>query len=319
LSGRVLVTGASGFIGRHALTRLASRGYEIHAVSHSTSGAGPNVAWHTTDLLEPGAAERLVRAVRPSHLLHLAWLATPGEFWSSPQNHHWVEASGTLIQEFAAAGGKRVVVAGTCAEYDWASGLCIEGETSLEPATLYGRCKHVLHERTEELTRETGVDAAWGRIFFLYGPYEHPARLVASVIRSLLRGEEARSTHGEQVRDFLHVADVADAFATLVDSEVVGAVNIGSGSPTRIRDLVELIATATGRRELLRIGALPAPPDEAPVVVADVRRLNMELGWVPDLSLEEGVRQTVEWWRGEGRLDDGHRSGRVPSLGHGGD
>src|SRR5206468_4284631 len=142
-------------------------------------------------------------------------------------------------------------------------------------------CKHVLHERTEQLARDAGIDAAWGRIFFVYGPREHPNRLVASVIRSLLRGEEARCTNGEQVRDFLQVADVADAFVALVDSNAAGPLNIASGSPTRVRDLVELVATAVGRRDLLRFGAVPTPPGEPPVLVADVGRLRAELGWVP--------------------------------------
>jgi nucleoside-diphosphate-sugar epimerase len=295
-----LVTGATGFIGRQTLSRLAERGFDVHAVGRSARPARPEATWHTADLLEPGAAERLVRAVRPSHLLHLAWFATPGEFWSSPENHRWVEGSTTLIREFAAAGGERVVVAGTCAEYDWNSGLCVEGETPLEPTTLYGHCKHVLHERTQQLASEAGIAAAWGRIFFVYGPHEHPSRLVASVIRSLLRGTEARCSHGQQVRDFLHVADVADAFAALVDSDAAGPVNIASGSSTRVRDLVELVAAAIGRQDLVRFGAVPTAPGEPPMLVADVRRLREELAWVPRYSLEEGVMQTVEWWRDEG-------------------
>jgi nucleoside-diphosphate-sugar epimerase len=294
-----LVTGATGFIGRNTLARLAERGFDVHAVARSAPPDKSQAIWHTTDLLEPGAARRLVRAIRPSHLLHLAWFATPGEFWSSPENHRWVEASTTLIREFAAADGKRVVVAGTCAEYDWSSSLFVEGETRLEPATLYGRSKHLLYKQTQQLAREAGIAAAWGRIFFVYGPHEHPNRLVASVIRSLLRGTDARCSHGQQVRDFLHVADVADAFVALVDSDTVGPMNIASGSPTRVKDLVELIAAAIGRRDLLRFGAVPTPPGEPPVLVADVRRLREELGWVPRFSLEAGVMQTVKWWRRE--------------------
>jgi nucleoside-diphosphate-sugar epimerase len=295
-----LVTGATGFIGRETLSRLADRGYEVHAVARSEPSSGSEAFWHAADLLEPGAAERLLRSVRPSHLLHLAWFATPGEFWSSPENDRWVEASTTLFREFAAVGGERIVVAGTCAEYDWSSGVCVEGKTPLQPATPYGRSKHLLHERTEQLASEVDITAAWGRIFFVYGPHEHPNRLVASVIGSLLRGTEARCSHGLQVRDFLHVSDVADAFVALLDAEAVGPVNIASGSGTRVRDLVELVAAAIGRQDLLRFGAVPAPPGDPEVLVADVHRLRAELAWAPRFSLEEGVTQTVEWWRQEG-------------------
>jgi nucleoside-diphosphate-sugar epimerase len=297
---RGLVTGATGFIGRHTLPRLAEKGFEVHAVARSAPSDRSDAAWHEVDLLAPGAPERLIHATRPTHLLHFAWFAIPGEFWSSPENDRWLEASTNLIRAFAAAGGERVVVAGTCAEYDWGSGLCVEDETPLAPATLYGRCKHLLHERTVQIAQEAGIAVAWGRIFFLYGPREPPNRLVSSVIRSLLRGEEARCTHGQQVRDFLHVEDVADAFVALLDSDVAGAINIASGKPTRVKDLVELIAEAVGRRDLLRFGALPTPPGDAPAVLADVRRLREELRWVPRFSLEEGVMQTVEWSRREG-------------------
>jgi nucleoside-diphosphate-sugar epimerase len=297
---RALVTGATGFIGRHTLTRLVERGFEVHAAARSAPADRSEATWHETDLLEAGAPERLVRETRPSHLLHLAWFATPGEFWSSPQNDRWLEASTNLVRAFAASGGERVVVAGTCAEYDWGSGVCVEGDTLLEPATVYGRSKHMLHERTEQIAQEAGIAAAWGRSFFVYGPGEDPNRLVASVIRSLLRGEEARCTPGYQVRDFLHVEDVADAFVAVFDSRATGAINIASGTPTRVRDLVELIAEAVGRRDLVRFGAVPKPPGEPSVLVADVRRLRDELGWVPHFSLEEGVLQTVEWWRRKG-------------------
>lgn len=299
---RALVTGATGFIGHHALARLAERGFDVHAVARSVPPGASDATWHAADLLEPGSAQGLVRTIRPSHLLHLAWFALPGEFWSSPENHRWVEASATLIREFSAAGGKRVVVAGTCAEYAWSSGLYIEGKTRLEPGTLYGRSKHALHRWTEQFAYEAGIDAAWGRVFFAYGPREHPSRLVASVILSLLRREEARCTSGDQVRDFLHVGDVADALVALLVSDVAGPVNIASGVPTRVSDLVSLVAAAVGRRELLRLGAIPTPPGEPPLLVADVRRLREEVGWVPRFSLQEGVAQTVDWWRREGAV-----------------
>src|SRR6185312_12912218 len=169
-----------------ALGPLAARGYEVHGV-----------ASRDADLLDPEAVTRLVRDVRPTHLLHLAWYAVPGAFWESPENARWLEASTRLLEAFAVSGGTRAVVAGTCAEYDWSGdGALSEASTPLSPRTAYGEAKNALRAAAERLS----VSLGWGRVFFLYGPHEDPRRLVASVARSLVAGEPARTTHGRQVR-----------------------------------------------------------------------------------------------------------------------
>jgi nucleoside-diphosphate-sugar epimerase len=296
----VLVTGATGFVGRNALEPLRARGYAVHGVHRAAPApAVDGVTWHRADLTAPGEADRVVGDVRPSHLLHLAWYAEPGRFWTAPDNLTWVAASVALIQAFAAGGGRRLVAAGTCAEYDWRHGFCSEGVTPVAPETLYGTAKHALQELLGAYAGPAGVSAAWGRIFFLFGPREHPDRLVSSVIRSLLREEAALCTHGNQIRDFLHVEDVGDAFAALLDSDAEGPVNVGSGDPVALRDLVARIADKLGRRDLVRLGARAAPAGEPPMVVADVRRLRDAVGWTPRRGLDEGLDDTIAWWREE--------------------
>lgn len=295
---RVLLTGATGFVGRQAIAPLRERGYEVHAVSSRPvpPTAGPGVVWHQADLLDSGAARGLVEAVEPTELLHLAWYAEPGRFWTSPENERWLEASLVLLRAFVAAGGRRAVAAGTCAEYDWSAGGTLrEGATAVRPATVYGQAKAALAAEAQRLVPSLG----WGRIFFLYGPGEHPARLVSSVAGALLEGRPAPCTHGRQVRDFLHCADVAAAFAALLASGVAGPVNIASGEPVTLAELVGLIGEATRRPELIELGALPARPDEPPVLIADVGRLREEVGFAPRLGLREGIAATVEWWRRE--------------------
>jgi nucleoside-diphosphate-sugar epimerase len=298
---RVLVTGGTGFIGRQALAALAERGFEVHAVARREPPAelASLAAWHQFDLLDPEGAEGAVAAAEPTHLLHLAWFAEHGAFWTSPENVRWVEASLRLLRVFAGSGGRRAVMAGTCAEYDWSFGTLVEEETPLRPATLYGAAKRGLHEVARAYAAGAGFDLAWGRVFFLYGPHEDAGRLVSSVIGSLLRGEEARTSEGTQVRDFLHVADVADAFAALLASDVTGAVNVASGDGIEIRKVVQRIGELTGREDLLSIGALPARDGDPPQLVADVRRLRDEVGWRPHFSLDQGLREAVDWWRGE--------------------
>ena len=138
---------------------------------------------------------------------------------------------------------------------------------------------------------------AWARIFHLYGPAEAEVRLVPAVILALLDGQVAECTHGEQIRDYLHVEDVASALWAIAKSELCGPVNVGSGQPVKVRKIVETIAQYLQRGKDVAFGALPADPKEPPLLVADVRRLANETGWKPALTLEEGVATTCEWWR----------------------
>jgi nucleoside-diphosphate-sugar epimerase len=295
----VLLTGAMGFVGRHCLTALSARGYEIHAVSHrgiSESGP-PGVHWHQADLLNAAQVSLLVNQIRPTHLLHCAWYAVPGKYWEAQENFEWVEASRHLLKTFADAGGKRAVGVGTCAEYDWSQGHCSEISTPLNPASIYGACKYKLERDLGELGKQKRISTAWGRLFFLYGPHEDTNRLVSSVISSLLQEEPALCSHGEQVRDFLYVQDAGDALVALLDSEVSGAVNIASGVPVRLHEVIEEIADQLHGRHLVQLGARPAPENEPALLVADVARLRDEVRWSPRYNLREGLAQTINWWR----------------------
>ena len=139
---KILVTGASGFIGKHCLPLLVQRGFEVHGTSTTTGFQSPGVQMHQVDLLDHQQVQRLLSIIRPSHLLHLAWIATPPIFWTSPENPKWVQASFSLMQRFIEQGGMRAVFSGSCAEYDWSYGTCSEETTPLHPATLYGKSKN---------------------------------------------------------------------------------------------------------------------------------------------------------------------------------
>lgn len=276
---RVLVTGSSGFVGRHLLPLLASTGWDVVPVRRADA-----------DLRKPTEAAALVDRVKPSHVLHLAWNAQHGQYWTAPDNEDWADGTVAMARAFAATGGRRFVAAGTCAEYDWTSisGPCIEDVTPVFPRTIYGRAKFRACEGVARALDEARVSWAWGRLFFMYGPGEDERRLVPSVVRSLRAGERAKVSAGTQVRDFLHVSDAARAFAALLEGELTGAVNIGSGIPVTIRQVVESLARFAGRPDAVDFGAVAMPQGEPPVLVADITRLT-SLGWQPTTTLAAGL------------------------------
>ena len=249
---RVLVTGAAGFVGRASLKPLRAAGFEVCAVlsprpdtlDREGSALSDTEVRHV-DLTDPAAIDALLEAEGPTHLLHFAWIATPGVYWQSEENYRWLSASRHLLAAFGRSGGVRAVLAGTCAEYDWSRvDVCHERSSPLAdqagPATPYAACKLAMQRSLEEYGDSHGISTAWGRIFFQYGPGEHRDRLIASVIANLLAGREARCTHGRQIRSFLHVEDVGAAFAALLASPVQGPVNIGSGERIAIAELLEI-------------------------------------------------------------------------------
>ncbi|MCZ6665923.1 MAG: NAD(P)-dependent oxidoreductase [Gammaproteobacteria bacterium] len=292
---RVVLTGATGFIGHYCLWELLRNDFEVHALCRRPDTSNTDVKWHAVDLLDSRSASALLETLNASYLLHTAWITTPGEFWTNADNDRWMGASRRLFEHFGAAGGERIVGVGSCAEYDWTDGVCREEETPLEPATLYGRCKLEACRSLEKLAREYGIGWAWGRVFFIYGPGEPHEKLVPAVAGALLAGEEVETTDGRQVRDFIYVEDAARALVGLLDVTSEGAFNIGSGEGVAVRHVIEEIGALTGRGDgLVRFGARTAPTPEPPCIVADISKLRAALSWHPRYTLREGLRREID-------------------------
>ncbi|MDQ3324037.1 MAG: NAD-dependent epimerase/dehydratase family protein, partial [Acidobacteriota bacterium] len=244
----VLLTGATGFVGGCAIAPLLEKGYTVHAVTSKSElpKSDENLIWHKANLLDSDEAENLLKIVRPTHLLHFAWYVEHGKFWNATENVDWLKASLHLVQKFVECGGKRVVVAGTLSEYEESEEDFLSEEIKLDPQSLYAATKTALYQTLEKYTEVVGVSFAWGRVFFMFGKHEPPNRLVPAVICSLLNNETAKTSHGNQIRDFMSTEETAQAYVALLDSDVRGAVNIGSGEARTIKELVLEIAASTG-------------------------------------------------------------------------
>ena len=298
---RILITGASGFLGAQLTRAMVTAGHDVVALTRARDipprlrGLEERITLASGELADTAAIRAVVAAARPEVCLHLAWYAEPGKYLSAPENLPALKASLELVEILAAAGCRRVVGAGTCAEYDTDAGFLRE-EGATRPATLYAAAKLSLCLLGEPLAKAAGMSFAWARIFYPYGPGEDERRLVAAAIGAVLDGRAFAATPGEQVRDYLHVTDVAAAFRVLAECDASGVFNVASGVPVTVRHLLETVGRVTGRPELIRVGALPYRAWEPMMICGNVSRLKA-LGWVPSFALESGLEDTVSWWR----------------------
>jgi nucleoside-diphosphate-sugar epimerase len=290
---KVLVTGAGGLLGRHVVHALFERGIAVVALGRHRPVALTAAQFVPCDMLREARLDDLLRSCGATHLVHLAWETGHGAYWESAVNLRWVDASLRLVEAFVRAGGRHVVVAGSCAEYDWSvGGLCAEEDTPLLPATLYGVAKDATRRLLQAWCARHRVGFAWARVFFPVGEGEDPRRLVPMLVAALRGTGEPLGVNAATRRDFLHADDVAAALLALLHPLAHGAYNVGSGVATPIGDVVELLADQLGA-DAQTVLSLPSRRAPGPgVLVADNRRLR-SLGWTQRLTLQQALARSI--------------------------
>lgn len=306
---RIFVTGATGFIGSRVTRQLLEGGHEVAALlrpgSRSTRlvDISSRLDRITGDLSRlDGRVGAEIAAWRPDACIHLAWYAEPGKYLDATENLPALSGSLRLIEMLMECGCPHFVGAGTCAEYAECHKPVVEMDRT-DPQTLYAACKLALCLTGQQLARLGKLRFAWGRVFHLYGPGEDARRAVPALIRALLRGEEFDATGGEQVRDYLHVDDVAAAFVTMAVRGVSGVYNIASGDPVTMRHLMQAVGSAMAREHLIRFGAVPYRKWEPMFIAGNADRLR-SLGWKPARGLHEGLASAIGYWRAEMQKND---------------
>lgn len=300
---RVFLTGATGFIGSHLARVLVREDLEVFALLRPESDP-----WRIQDILSDlnvihgdllsstSELEEKIKEIRPNTCFHFAWYTEPGVFLGSDLNFKYLSASLELATHLEAAGCQKLVVTGTFSEYDQEFGYLSE-DTPTRPDTLYAAAKIALYLTLSEWQKQAGMKLLWPRIFSVYGPAEHERRFIPAVILALLRGEATRLSPGEQQRDFLHVEDVAEAIWAITKAGLTGPVNIGSGNPVPIGKLAMRIGELLDRVDLVRLGDLPYRETDPMFICANNQRLLRKTGWRLRYSMEQGLRNTIEWWR----------------------
>lgn len=298
---KVLVTGATGFIGSHIARQLVKEGCEVYAVVRDRSNLWrlndilPQLQVVNCDLSDFDRRDRYLAEIQPELCIHAAWYVVPGKYLTSPDNLMQLNASLTLAWRLAELGCRRFVGIGTCFEYDTALGYLSE-DSHTHPRSLYAASKLAVKEVLEQIANLTQMEVAWLRLFYQYGSFDDERRVIPSIICSLLRGQTAKLTLGEQIRDFLHVEDVATAVWAVAKSQESGVFNIASGKPVSVREVAMTIGSLLDRTDSIALGALPYSPSDPMFVCANNHRL-IETGWMPHYSLKQGLQETISWWQ----------------------
>ncbi len=298
---KIFLTGASGFVGSHTARVLLNQGHTVYALVRPDSDL-----WRIQDIISKLEIVKVdltqkekigaqLKFIQPDLCIHLAWCEADNSYLSKFGNVDSLMMSLDLVHELVAAGCRRILMAGTCFEYDTSSSAVLSETRPEKSGSLYAAAKHALHIVTEQFMRGAGAELVWARLFLLFGPFENEGRLVPSVILPLLRNETAKLSPGAQIRDYLYVKDAAEAICALAVSRFTGTINVASGCPISVRDLAFKIGTLLNKPELISLGARPYRDAEPMFICANIGRLRDAIGWSPRFDLETGLKETIEW------------------------
>lgn len=293
---RILITGAKGFIGSACIDLLVHEDVEVYAISSQPlkDQKHKNITWVQADLLNTQDIEKIIKEITPTHLLHLAWTAKPGKFWTDFKNFQWLKSSLVLFEAFFKNGGEHAVGVGTCAEYEADHNECFETETPTLPTSLYGACKLSCGIGAQACATLFNKNVTWGRLFCPYGPFEPAGRFLPDIIDHLLIQKPVECGTGYQIRDFIYVKDVAQLLWHFLKIRIPGFINIGSGNPISLRDIAKIVTDELGHSDLIRFGARQSSNKDPDRLVANTNRLK-ELNWSPSYSLEIGIREMIRY------------------------
>jgi nucleoside-diphosphate-sugar epimerase len=288
---KLLVTGATGFLGQHLIPYLRQRNIPFATVGRRA--ASETDEHYTLDLLSTKDLETPIRACQATHLLHLAWYTEHGKYWDSPSNFNWISATYRLVNTFCNAGGQHILVTGTCAEYDWRLGYCNEDLTPLSPQKLYGNSKDITRRLTELVCKYNNVSFCWARIFFPYAKNEHPSRLIPSLFDCFLGKIRPFGVNRHAYRDLMHASDVAHSLLHCAECAFDGTINICSGQPVLLESLVQQIANLCNRNPDCVLNLDSGRPNEPTMLIGDNSKLK-QLGWTSTTNLTTGLATYLE-------------------------
>jgi nucleoside-diphosphate-sugar epimerase len=305
---RVLVTGASGFIGSHLCRRLLAEGAVVHALTSTVSSVYParllgirdSITLHEASLDDRGAMQLLGAEVRPDYVFHLGAYTHVGKSWSRVDECIQVNVQGTvnLLMALEPHGFTRFVNTGTSEIYGDVD-VPFREDGPVHPVSPYSVSKYAAEEFCRLFADARSLPIVRVRPFNAYGPMQSPDRVVPEIITRALQRQPLKMTEGAQTREFNYVEDLVGGFVAVastpgIDGELF---NLGCGHEVSMRELATLILGLMGDPITPEFGGLPERPTEIPRMHADVARTTQRIGWSADVALEDGLERTIAWYR----------------------
>ncbi len=303
---KILVTGASGFIGNYVLQYLKEGNGEIHAVASTLHFPDKNneIHWHTCNLHQKQAVNELIFDLKPEKLIHLAWYTRYGKVYQSTKNIRWLISSLNLAEEFAKSGGQRLITIGTCAEYFGSRDNYNTQKSIVQPSTLYGVTKNSLFNVLSQYFKNIDLSYAHARVFFAFGSGENVKRLIPSTIIKILNDEEVYLKNKGKVRDYIYVKDVAKSLVKLLNSQVKGSVDIGTGEGISTHRLVEMISKMLNKSTVIKYIDDRESLYEQDKIIADPTRLECELEYHPFYSIQSAIGEYIKQFGSSNERDE---------------
>jgi len=294
---RIFITGISGFIGAKLAHCLLENGHDVSGLVFPDDPLLRLKPFSDRLTLFHGSLEQqedwfpALSLWQPEACVHLAWYVEPGKYLSSLQNIGWLNMSLKLLESLSKIPCSYFLGMGTCAEYATSDNLLKETDSTM-PETLYAASKLSFFLMGQQVAVLHNIRFGWGRLFYPYGPGEDPRRLIPSAIDSLSASKPFPASEGRQIRDYIHVEDVASALAFIVATQAEGIYNICSAKPISIHNLLIILETIMGKQQHIQFGAIPQRKWEPPFICGDNTQLQT-LGWMPYYSLDTGLQNYV--------------------------
>jgi nucleoside-diphosphate-sugar epimerase len=306
-NARVLVTGASGFIGSHVIRRLVADGAEVHGLTSTVSAVYPvrlvdlreQIKMHEGNLIDRSAMDAVVDKARPEYVLHLGAFTHVGKSWQRVDECVQANVQGTvnLLQALARHDCRRFVYTGTSEIYGDIE-VPFREDAKVNPVSPYSVSKYAGERFCRMFHQSYGWPVVMLRPFNAYGPAQTPDRIIPEIIVRALRGQELKMTQGFQTREFNYVEDIAEGFVLAATApDVEGEVlNVGCGEEVSMRDLAKTVLDLMGNPIEAQFGALPERPTEIHRMFSDSTKARAALRWTPRHSLAEGLQKTIAWY-----------------------